>query len=340
MNSSSFLTNSSIFQYLYATNYADCVVRVLALGIHILYVLLVIYFKDLRNRLLLYVHHVNFTSLLYCLIYVLYINSDYPNFKDAALNQVLCSINELAWISLRFLREYSLFLLAIYRYLSVYKIETHRRLTNNLTIKIGLIMAVWSCSIGIGLGTKYIFGTTYSKMFCFDGNSDSPYISFGYTVTIIFLSFVLPCSGTIILHAKIIKKLHKNTRNLNKHVGQDGPDNLQKINLFFHRNVMKLRPKTNIKKHSIAHQLKILNMLTIVDAVFSSLVFVQLKLEGFFDMNEDFTIYEFFLQPVFRMFYLLAQAAFPVVSIWYGPLKIVFFKDEMPIKFAKNKIFH
>ena len=80
-NSSNNFTETSNYtdiQYLnigLITNYLDYVMRFAALIIHAVYLLFLIYFKEFQVRSMLYLHHVNIVSLLYCLIYIMWIGS-------------------------------------------------------------------------------------------------------------------------------------------------------------------------------------------------------------------------------------------------------------------------
>ena len=58
-----------------ATNYLDYFMRFVALIIHAVYLLFLIYFKEFQVRSMLYLHHVNIVSMLYCLMFIMWIGS-------------------------------------------------------------------------------------------------------------------------------------------------------------------------------------------------------------------------------------------------------------------------
>ena len=47
------------------TNYLDYIMRFVALIIHAVYLLFLIYFKEFQVRSMLYLHHVNIVSMMY-----------------------------------------------------------------------------------------------------------------------------------------------------------------------------------------------------------------------------------------------------------------------------------
>ncbi len=81
MNSSNNFTetsNDTGIQYLnigLITNYLDYIMRFAALIIHAIYLLFLIYFKEFQVRSMLYLHHVNIVSMLYCLMYIMWIGN-------------------------------------------------------------------------------------------------------------------------------------------------------------------------------------------------------------------------------------------------------------------------
>jgi hypothetical protein len=81
MNSSNNFTetsNDTGIQYLnigLITNYLDYIMRFAALIIHAIYLLFLIYFKEFQVRSMLYLHHVNIVSMLYCLMFIMWIGN-------------------------------------------------------------------------------------------------------------------------------------------------------------------------------------------------------------------------------------------------------------------------
>ena len=67
------------------TDYIDYITRCVALIIHLVYVLFIIYFKEFKSRSMLFLHHVNIISLIYCIHYVFYTGNQTASFAN---NQV------------------------------------------------------------------------------------------------------------------------------------------------------------------------------------------------------------------------------------------------------------
>ena len=129
------------------TDYIDYIVRIGALLIHLIYILFIIYFKEFQIRSMVFLHHVNIVSTIYCIHYVFYIGNQTASFSSDGANDFLCYLSEMIWINLKFLRLYSLLLLAVYRYTSVFRIQFHRTFNNNLYRMFLSIAAVWVFSI-------------------------------------------------------------------------------------------------------------------------------------------------------------------------------------------------
>ena len=100
MNSSNNFTeasNDTGIQYLnigLITNYLDYIMRFAALIIHAVYLLFLIYFKEFQVRSMLYLHHVNIVSMLYCLMYIMWIGSSTSanGTSDVIKNAVLINL--------------------------------------------------------------------------------------------------------------------------------------------------------------------------------------------------------------------------------------------------------
>ena len=76
------------------TNYLDYFMRFVALIIHAVYLLFLIYFKEFQVRSMLYLHHVNIVSTLYCLMFIMWIGSSTSanGTSDVIKNAVLINL--------------------------------------------------------------------------------------------------------------------------------------------------------------------------------------------------------------------------------------------------------
>ncbi len=173
-------------------NYIDYVVRVLSLLIHLAYFVFIIFIKDFQKRQLLYLHHVNFIGMIYTLHYCCYIFGQSPQFGSPEINDAICFLSSIVWMVTKFLRMYSLLLLAIYRYVAVYNIKYHRIFTGKLSHMILAILFVWIFSIVASFILKYSFNTTYAVFYCFEGDSQNLNIVAWFMVINTGFSIVLP----------------------------------------------------------------------------------------------------------------------------------------------------
>ena len=207
------ITNSSSELNIGVMNYLDFFTRIVALVIHLVYVLFIIYFKEFQSRKMLFLHNVNIISMIFCIHYVFYIGN--KSFTNAEVNAVLCYISELLWINLKYLRLYSLLLLAAYRYLSVFHIQLHRKFSSSLFLMSMSVGTVWMFSLVMSFALKYIFNTTYSLRYCYEGFSENWLNSVLFFIFLIATSYIIPTVIVIVLYKKIINKLKQLTINLN-----------------------------------------------------------------------------------------------------------------------------
>ena len=95
------------------TNF-DYTIRITSLLTYSFYFLCVICIKELRVISLIYVHHINFYGLIFSILYCIYIIGKKVDFKNESINSIFCSISEILWASLKYLRSFSiLFLLSM-----------------------------------------------------------------------------------------------------------------------------------------------------------------------------------------------------------------------------------
>lgn len=332
------------------TNYLDYFVRICAFFIHIAYLLFLVYFKEFQVRSMAFLHHVNIISLLYCIHYLFYIGNQTASFSNYTVNTVLCYISEIFWINLKFLRLYSLLLLAAYRYMSVFKITAYRNLTNNAYLMSSAIGLVWLFSIIMSFSLKYIFKTSNSSYFCYEGYSEYWLNSVLFFVFLIIFSYVVPTVIVIIMYKKIIDKLKLVRKNLsiaskesNNELGVIKKQNkihpevlsnvftVESLTSFSvpeivvtdvdkkqNKSILKIKKNKNPKEKRFAQQIILINLLTCIGSVFSVLSSVQVTLST----NPYFNFLNGILEnvsPLFRITFLIIQSTIPIISIIYSP---------------------
>lgn len=144
------------------------VIRTIGVVLHLIYFGYVLKNRKLHKNSLIYLHHVNFVSFLYCLHYMFYLINDRPNTFNEILNKYLCLISEALWSMLKFLRSYVLLKLAVYQYLAAYKTATYRRISSSRRKLLIPVYVLWLASVAFYLGIKFGMNTVPSPILCFD----------------------------------------------------------------------------------------------------------------------------------------------------------------------------
>ena len=332
-------------------NYFDNVMRVIAVIIHLVYFGFIIHLKDFRIRQMIYLHNVNFVGFVYCLHYLCYISSQSPTFSDQLINDILCWFSSMLWLSLKYLRMYSLLLLAFYRYIAVFHITFHRTFTKNLCRMILGIVFVWIFSISISLIIKYAFKTKYSIFYCFEGNSDDMNIVIGFLVVNNFTAIIIPMLLIIYVYIRIMLKVRELTSKLS---GQES-NSSNSLSIRNMVNTIKLNKIRSVSsKHTVtqdmskkqstttstseqtvnngtsatsssgtgkrkkqanmALQLILINGSMIVGSIVLIVIDVTLNLAT---SNNNFYILtqSQFSRPIFRFIFLFTQSLIPILSI-------------------------
>ena len=187
----------------------DAVLRFYSFFVHIFYFFLVCKIPELQRISLLYVHHTNVISFLFNLHYIVYYDYLHPNFADQNLNNIICTISEVAWAMLKLLRTYSIAQIALYRLIAVFKVNIYRKMNKSkLSLVFPLIGVYLLCAI-IFLATKYGFHTTYGQLYCFDGFSPVVADSIGYFAVNAVLGFIIPVVFAVLAYELIKRKLAK-----------------------------------------------------------------------------------------------------------------------------------
>ena len=274
-------------------------------------------------------HHVNIVSFFYVIHYVAYFNQRTVKI-GTHLGGVLCQISEFIWGIQKFLRTYSILLLAIYRYLAVYQINYYRKLNNKpiyMFISIGFI---WFISILITLILKLSFKSSYSVYFCSPGYSDVILNIILYFIIVNILCNILPISVVVIFYILISNQLKLNRKNLNDHFISSLK--MSKIDPVVESNCKCNSPpvsdhmnRVKLIELKFAKQMILINIFNIISSAFSILVNFQMVLAA----HESFNyLDEFFLElrPLFRGIFLVCQTFIPVLSILYNPDVNYFYK--------------
>lgn len=200
--------NSSTIEII--INELNLISRFAFLFINILYFVIIIPMKRTRKLIYFQIHHINFISLVQSILATSWTFSAYPEFHNDYLNEILCFISETLWGSLKYNKEYSILILAIHRYIAIFKPILYKKIVKK-SLKYSLFSALfsWIISIFIFLISKYSSGSTYGFM-CFDGNGSNTDIILLYFTISNTIGFIVPSLLVIMIYILISKKLNKN----------------------------------------------------------------------------------------------------------------------------------
>ena len=214
-------TNSSDSQQLHlAINIIfqfDAVLMISSSLIHIFYFFLIFKVKEMHKRTHLYLHHSIFIGFLFNFHYLLYYGKVSPNFGSDYLNMVFCKISEEAWSMIKNMKTYSVALVALYRFIGVFKIQWYREI-NKSKLRILIVLVLLYIWIAVVLlATKYGFNTTYGKLYCMDGYSEIVQNALNYFLVESIVGFLFPTVFSIVAYIMIKKKLDDSDHKTHDH---------------------------------------------------------------------------------------------------------------------------
>lgn len=132
-----------------------------------------------------------------------------PSTPDRVLNEILCSFSEIFWIFSIYIRMYSIFLIAVYRYLAVFKLIWYKKVNSSNFILLTPVFFIWFMSILLPIITKYLFNTKPHPVFCLDGNTMVFVDLIMYFIVNYSLMVFIPLVLVIMIYYKIILKLRQ-----------------------------------------------------------------------------------------------------------------------------------
>ncbi|RNA04006.1 hypothetical protein BpHYR1_006924 [Brachionus plicatilis] len=315
--------NDEIFGF-YVTNYLDLITRFVSFFVHILYGLIVFFNKKLHKRSYIYMHHVNFISFVYILHFMCYFFNRTVTLGDEyQLEETVCTLSEIVWRLLAFLRTYSILLLAIYRYSAVSWLNIHKKLNSKLSYLMVPIGITWLMAGLFTLVVKLSLKTTYSRSFCTPGFAKRVSLIIANQVVTAILCNLIPVGLVVYIYTKILSQLHSKTTNLNKHTKQQNSSSSQSHLKF-------------------AKQFILINIFNVLSSMVSIVVNVAMVLSSYqnfkyLDSDVEFVnVDDLFveLRPAFRAVFITLQTFVPILSIVYNPeIKCIrtFFKKSTTV---------
>lgn len=312
----------------------DAALRFSSAFVHLFYFYLVFKVDSMRKRTHIYLHHSILIGFLFNLHYLFFYNFTKPNFGDAVLNAVICNISEELWTMLKNLRTYSIALIALYRFIGVFKTHLYKEINKSIFRVLLLLFLLYVWLIIVLVATKYGFGTTYGSLYCFDGYSPNVQNSLNYFIVQSVVGFLLPTLYSLLAYVLIKRKLNDSAAKTKI----DGQINPSKYNIelatidhltecitnnpsanhtnasFNSKNMSAITTIRNISKDKqSANQLIIMNILEML----SCLMVIGLGMRYLFpSLNDYYNVTRFLL----RFFNLLFQAIIPVTVIVYNPM--------------------
>jgi hypothetical protein len=303
--------------------YIDKIVRIFSILIFLFYFLLVLISKEQHKKNLIYVHHANLIGFLFCLMYLLYFKEKHPNFKSDDVNAVLCKLSELSWALLKYLRAYSILIIALYRLIAVFWSNLFKRLNSSLFKLLIPIFVIWSMSLVLFLSTKTIFNTTSGTFYCIDGFSENFRDKLSYLIVNTTLCIILPFSLIVIIYWMIRfelmksqnrifpgqhqQKMRSNSKRASNNITITSTTSTTNNSSFpFNNN------DVHLKNRRLNKQLIAMNFCYLACFTVSSILSFRYIIPNF---NKNF----YYLRQTLRVLNIFFQSLLPIISIYFNP---------------------
>jgi hypothetical protein len=200
-NSSSIEEISPLFDY--AT-------RVVCLVTHAVYLLVLIFNKELHEQSMIQKHHTNLIGLFIGVIYCAWIGSNSPNTGNQTMDAIVCAMSETLWPISKYARAYSLLILAIYRLIAVFRLNTFKKMIKSRMLSVFSILVVWLVSGLVFIVSKFSTNTQpHPIIMCTDGFSPNAQNSINYFVITSIFGYMLPIVFIIVIYTIIQQKLNR-----------------------------------------------------------------------------------------------------------------------------------
>jgi hypothetical protein len=316
----------------------DTIVRYYGVIIHIVYAIVLIFSKELHKRTMLYVNHATLVNSFYCWMLFFYIYSDRPNFPNQTLNAFLCSLSEKAWPFSHLVRMYSILLIAIYRFLAVFKTNAYKKINNSNILLLGPLAIVWAFSIIFPLILKFSFGTSPTmNVFCLDGFSTSFSNSLFYVIIYYFILAILPTICIIVIYVAIMVKLKRIRKKVTPQANQQtrtksNLDTKNRMRIYTTEtatgstitrkkiiNNNNLNPNNQKKNRRYANQFLIM-CASVVATCFALSIF-SLR-----NVINNYLVIFFYWRPILRIYNIFVVSFVPMLSLYYHPSRVNFLK--------------
>lgn len=306
----------------------DIASRCFSLGAHLVYFAMVIFIKELRAVSLVYMHQVNFYGLLFELHFCAYIGSQNPSFQDPILNDVLCTISEISWSGLKYLRSYSVLLLAIFRMLAVVNSNLFRKWIKSTKWIAGCMVFQIFCCVLLTVFSKYVIKTTFGSVLCDDGFTNVFSDGIAYFILTSIFGMLIPCMLVTVLYIYTdysIKKMASQQFNSNIKSYSGAATALANVSANISLNASQSNHNTALTSNQLATKSKFPGkthlvrqfLLINICLVISLFTFTLLNLAN---LIEEFSTTWYHFRLLIRISSILSQGIVPIVSLYGNPI--------------------
>jgi hypothetical protein len=282
----------------------DAGFRVFDVLAHAIYFAFLIFYKELRTIPMFSMNHINMIGLLTGIHYCIWIPWNSPSTGNAQINALLCTISEVFWALSKFARGYAILVLAIYRFVAVFRPNLFKKLVKSWRFTLfSNICMVWLVSAIIYMIPKFWNNTTYGPNLCIDGYSPISANSINYYIFTAILGYLLPTILTIGIYILIRMRLGR----MGSRLDRVGPTS----------SITEAAKSANAmirqKERRLAQQMFIINFLALGACIF--IVFFQLN-----SLLGTLTSQLTYIRQLLRIGIVSCQAFVPIVSLIYSPV--------------------
>lgn len=288
---------------------------------------------------MLYINHATVVNSFFGIMLTAYNFGNAPQTPSKVLNEILCSMSEILWSFVTYVRMYSILLISVYRLIAVFKVHWYKRLNESYVYLLIPIVLVWTVSFLFPIAAKYMFQTTSSAVFCLDGYTTIFINNLLYFIFNYFFMVIAPSTPIVAIYIKIILRL----RSLASKVNPGAKTKSDLANTLTEYST-ELTQKTN---QTVTSQAESLNsnkqrrfanqFILMCISVVSSLVILSV-LTGRNLIPAYFTPPFFYLRPIFRIYISTSIMIIPIISLYFHPSRAKFRKGILNI-FNKIKCF-
>lgn len=281
---------------------ATLVLNYACVAIHVAYMVMMVAIEELRKRTFVFINHASVVSILYPAGILVFQFVNPATFSDPTLVVQLCSVFEFFWPMSIYMRMFSILLIAVHRYLGVFKPDLFKRMNQSIWPNVGLVLASWLVALILVLVDKYSFKTTYSITFCLDGFSNVWLYNLLYAIFYLTTSMLVPGIAIVVIYVLISRKLaslgHK----------------IESANIAITTPAGSSSTSTFSKKRErrFANQFILMCLVVVLNICGISIYGVRALVPNYFAVF-------FYWRPVVRCWILVMASLVPIISVVFNP---------------------